>query len=79
MNKKSAARQFEMNHYGWRVEKVSPHQYDTFRDGHFMGSRSKRQLWMDDKFHSRYESLMSELDLTGVANFQIVKGALSQL
>jgi len=74
----SGGQHFELKHYTWNIKQVGPHTFDTFRDGQFMGTRSKKQLWMDAKFHSRYESLISELDRTHQATFQIVKGALSQ-
>jgi hypothetical protein len=74
----SGAQHFELKHFTWRIKQVSPYKYDTFRDGQFMGTRTKKQLWMDANFHSRYESLISELDRTHEATFQIVKGALSQ-
>jgi hypothetical protein len=74
----SGARVFRPKSYTWEIIQAGPHSYDTYRDGQFMGTRSKRQLWMDAHFHSRYESLMCQLDQTHKAKFQIVKGALSQ-
>jgi hypothetical protein len=74
----SGARVFGPKSDTWEIIQAGPHSYDTYRDGQFMGTRSKRQLWMDAHFHSRYESLMCQLDQTQKAKFQIVKGALSQ-
>jgi hypothetical protein len=74
----SGARQFELAHFNFEVREVGPNRYDIYREGRFIYTRSKRELWMDDRFHARYERLLSDLDRDHVATFQIVKGALSQ-
>ena len=75
----SGARQLELKHYTWIIKEVGPNKYDAYRDGQFMFTRSRSDLRLDGHFHSRYESLLRDLDRDHVATFQVVKGAFSQL
>jgi hypothetical protein len=60
------------------LKQVGRDEYDVFRDGQFLYSRSRKQLPMDNHFHRDHANLMRELGENGEATREFLNSSIRQ-
>ena len=60
------------------LKRVGPNKHDVYRDGQFQYTRTRKQLWMDVRFHRDHANLMRELDENGEATREFLNSSIRQ-